>query len=65
MNLFSILHRLNSVLCTLDGQITSYCGGRVLGSMGGIDAKWWSQTGAEDVPATCCVLLQEEGSMIL
>ena len=33
--------------------------------MGGFGAKWWSQTGAEDVPATCCVLLQEEGSMIL
>jgi len=33
--------------------------------MDGLGAKWWSQTGAEDVPATCCVLLQEEGSMIL
>lgn len=25
----------HSVLCTLDGQITSYCGGRGLGSMSG------------------------------
>lgn len=33
--------------------------------MSGFGAKQWSQTGAEDVPGMFCVLLQEEGSMIL